>query len=95
MSESRCAIYNVCPYSKPFFVGSDPRFRYSEYGYLPSLCGDCPDYRPILIQNVIERRTITTENITDGEFRKLRALVTHLQEKVNLLTDKKSRSKYD
>lgn len=100
-TQDKCAKYDNCVGSEPFFVGSNnPSFPSAKNGYLPSLCGDCPDFVPVVTQEIIERKTIYTENLTDGQFLQLQALVhnlrTTLQKHItneNQYTNKKGSSK--
>jgi hypothetical protein len=96
MSESKCLKYDSCSGSKIMFIPKDKRYRfpYTRNGYLPPLCNGCSDYQPSPEKIIIEKE-VYVGKVTDGEFRRLQSLVTYLQEKVNHITDKKSRSKYD
>lgn len=43
----KCKLEPTCPGSEPFYVGlNNPRFRYSNNGYLPSQCDGCFYYEP-------------------------------------------------
>ena len=78
----RCREYETCPMSKPFNVSrSKGEFRYAKFGYIPSDC-PCPGYNPLPVQNVIEKKTVYTENVTDGQFLKLQAEVYNLRENI-------------
>ncbi len=64
-----CQFKDNCEGSKPFFVGSNPNFRGARFGYLPPLCYDCIDYRPLAKTNeekdiyTIDRKPIKVEHI--------------------------------
>ncbi len=96
--ENRCSHYDTCVGSKPFFVGfSNPNFHYTRNGYLPSQCGDCPGFETNPIQNTVKKETVYIENLTDGQFLRLQALVANLRTTLqthitNQYTNKKSSS---
>ena len=72
--------------SKPFNVSrSKGEFRYAKFGYMPSDC-PCSGYNPLPIVEVVERKTVYTENVTAGKFLKLQAEVRNLQDKIGRLT---------
>ena len=53
------------------------------------ICPDCRGYEPIPTYNVVERKMVYCENVTDGKFLKLQAEVAHLRDKLHKKEDKK------
>lgn len=79
----RCQHYDTCQ-TRVYDLGYN---RHSPYAKrlprpLQPICYYCGGYDPIPVYNVIEKRTIYCENVTDGMFLKLKAEVQNVKDKV-------------
>lgn len=86
--DSECIKYATCPEGKPTLKAPKDRRGACDF-YYPSFCSRCSDYQPIV--NVLERKTVFLENLTDGQFLKLQAKVHDLEDKLRPITKKKTR----
>ena len=84
--DSKCLKYDDCAESHPTLKA--PGDRRGDYDfYYPSFCSRCSDYIPQT--NVIERRTVYLENLTDGQFLRMQARLATLEDKLRPITKKK------
>ena len=88
--EPRCQEYDTCE-----AVSSKYYAPAGEYRHCNDPCYYCHGYNPVPIVNVIEKKTVYVENVTDGKFLKLQAEVRNLQDKIGRVTiGKKQKSRY-
>jgi len=79
-----CSRMDYCPSRLMSFCP----FRYGGSDYEPPKI-DCPFYEKATSET-FTNRTVYTENVTDGKFLQLQALVHDLRDKLGTLTDKKT-----